>query len=527
MLDRDEQELEYWSQAAIEAMESSDQNALARLLERMPESVKAEAMGYASQYAEDFGDVLDSSTAGFERDRGTADAPEGRVSGFSPAGTENTLQVIVGEAPQFQWMPETVFHKQVFARFLEYIEAFPQSITKQLWQRAVLPPLRNTISQLFRSGGDGEWEPESDEWRAYKLNPPKEAGDIGGVSKSKLKQMGVRTLEYEGTYRRTLTRTTDLNTKGNIFRSFTPSSSTGGLGSFFPGRTVSSGWQFGFEYGIDQEWFARENRQRRGDDYEAEYPSSFEDDIEGKPFWFFPVAKSRAPKEIKNAHDIGSVIPSLTKGEFAKYIRRVFITSREALQIEAQNERIRAQNDQIDKHNLNLQANFGISGEEVKRRMKDHIPEIHVMEGFGDIKARPLWSFFKTERPIIRKFKERVKDNMLRAIASYLDEGQRVNWYGAKDSQGRLLTVGDRHFLGTGTDNIENLPKSLRGIFRATKTPSERAEVEDIMFRYREMRAMGAPTPGMRSDMEWMEHMLRNVRELGEGMSSEFDDVPF
>ena len=530
-LEKDEIQIEYWMKQAMEAMEANDGGKqLGRLLDRMPEQYKQQAMSGATQWTQTLSEMDQELARHVGADPGTEDAPEGKVSGFTDAGTENTLQITLGDTPVFQYRPESTFHKQSFARFLTYLESFPQALTRELWMKSVLPPLRHTIGQLFTTQGEGEWEPVGSEWYSYKLNPPKEAGEIGGVSKARLKKIGLRVLDYRGTYRQTLTRTNNLNTKGNIFRPADRNAPNvvNAPDAFDPSRTRSEGWHFGFQFGIDQEWFLQENRQRRGDDFEAEYPSFFEDEQTNKPFFFVPVPKQSAPKEVRNATNIDDVIQSLSKSEYVKYIRRVFVTGREAKEIEARNERIRAQNEQIAKENRNIRANFQLSASDINSRLKDSIAETPVYDGEGNIKARPLWQFFNTERPIIQKFKARVRDNIIRDLARYLDEGQRVEWYGARDSSGRLLAAGDRHFLSTDVyGQMENIPQSLQGIFRSAKNSQDQREIEQMMFDYRKLRAMGAPTPGMQSDMRYLEDILRNVREAGEGISDVDDDVPF
>ena len=208
----------------------------------------------------------------------------------------------IGTFPGLHWRPESEMHTDAFNRFITYLETFSQSITKEFWERAVLPPLRQAIGKIFTNQGYGEWVQNSEEWYSYKMNPPKQAMSIGGISKSRFKKLGLktRTLDYRGTYRNTLTRRTGLNERGNVFKQLEGDAGGNfdwGGGTF--GQARSSGWHLGFQYGIDQEWFQRENRRRRGDDFEAEYPSSFEQDTD-KNFFYTPILKKAHRKGCMN-----------------------------------------------------------------------------------------------------------------------------------------------------------------------------------------------------------------------------------
>lgn len=489
----EERLLQYWSEAATEAMESGDQRRLERVMERMPPDVRQEAMRYATQHATDFQEELQS--APLDRERGTDENPEGMVTGFQPAGTEATVHGNIGD-PFLTWRPEDIIHRGVFDRFLIYLQNFKNAITKELWMRSVLPPLRHTIGRIFQTGGFGEWEQESFEWKIHKINPPKEAMTIGGSPKSRVKQLGgSRTLEYRGLYRRTLTRRDRLNQDGNIFE---PARSGGG--EFSGTRT---GWGYGFYYGIDQHWFTSKSRRERGDDFEQEYPSGFETEIH-KPFYYLPVFKAKVSEEERKRILSGSV--QLTKYEYFSKIRRVFLTSKDVSQLQGQGYGFYDYDE--------FTGAYPVRFREIK-------------EGHGEVAARPIWGILATEKPEITQMKDRIRNNIMKDIVKYLDIGQKVHWYGARDSEGRLIAPGERHLLAMqGTTDVTRIPQSLRGVYQGAGYGRQRAEAEDIMFRFRELRAQqkeGKLHQGGLSELEYFEQRLREFREGGAGL----EDVPF
>ena len=546
-LDPDEQQVEYWADYIANGGDVS----------KVPTEMRNAVVAYNAS-----GNWLDDDTEGFEdfdiegakvdpgylAGRGMEagqglDAVRGGEAGDTVTGmgtfTDMELQGNVGEFPGLHWRPEADIHSDAFNRFLTYLETFTQDITKKFWERSVLPPLRQAIGKIFTNEGYGEWPAAKEEWYAYKLNPPKQAQSIGGVTASRFKQIGLRTLDYRGTYRNTLVRRSGLNERGNIFRSTNPISQAeeadSAMFARFSGRTKSQGWHLGFEYGIDQEWFQRENKKRRGDDFEAQYPSSFDQDTD-KPFFYTPVLKKNAPKKLKNM-SLSDAISSLSKGDYARYVRRVFLTGREAVKIEAQNQMIEQKNEQIRAENRKRGQNrprdmFGHFSSDVE--YTEELVETPVIDSQGTVFQRPLWEFFRTERPVVTHFKNRVHENLIKEIVQFLDEGERVHWFGARGSSGQLLTTGDRHLMQLDlygdVGAAEKLPKSLQGPFRAAQSSQQRREVSDMMFEYRELRSKGNTlSAGERADMLGLESTLESIRRAGEAADTPADDdfIPF
>ena len=135
-----------------------------------------------------------------------------------------------------------------------------------------------------------------------------------------------------------------------------------------------------------------------------------------------------------------------------------------------------------------------------------------------------------------------VRDNLLKDIVQYLDAGQRVNWYGARDSEGRLITIGERHLLAThpsASAEIRDegaLPESLRGIYAsADSNKVVESRIETMMFEFRELRSIERSrglSPGQKSEMQYMEGILKGARDVGDAMQQErvnlgIDHVPF
>ena len=491
-LDPEEEQVDYWADFVAGGGD----------IQKIPSDLRQAVVAYSQS-----GNWLDADQEGFEDDLEGAEISKSYLAGRGMEEGGQGLDMVrggesgdivhgmgqfdeielrgdIGNFQGLHWRPESEMHSDAFNRFITYLETFSQSITKQLWQRAVLPPLRQAIGKIFTNQGYGEWTNISDEWYSYKLNPPKQAMSIGGLSKSRFKKIGLRILDYRGTYRNTLTRRTELNQKGNVFQELE------GLRTAAHSR--SSGWHLGFQYGIDQEWFQRENRRRRGDDFEAEYPSGFEQDTD-KAFFYTPILKKSAPKALHEYVKEEGQLPELSKGMYAKHVRRVFLTGREAIKVAAQNDIIEQKNETIRKQNAAIHkqetAKFGKVNQDVRDAIKNQmiplIPETPVVDGEGTVPARPLWSFFQTERPVVVNFKKRVQENMIKEIARYLDEGQRVHWFGARGSQGQLLTVGDRHLMQLDLlgdrDAVGMLPKSLVGMFSSAtiRRPKKRHHADD------------------------------------------------
>ena len=216
----------------------------------------------------------------------------------------------------------------------------------------------------------------------------------------------------------------------------------------------------------------------------------------------------------------GIISPTLSKGEWAKWVRRVFLTGREAVKVAAQNDIIEQKNDRIRKQNAAIRkrelSKFNVINadieKEIRKQMIPLIPETPVVDGEGTVPARPLWSFFQTERPVVVHFKKRVQENLTKEIVRYLDEGQRVHWFGARGSKGQLLTVGDRHLMQLDLlgdrDAVGMLPKSLTGMFSSATSADQRKDIIQMMMDYREYRARGSLSPGERSDMRFLEQEL-------------------
>ena len=546
-LDPEEEQVEYWA----------DYVAGGGDITRIPSNLRQAVMEYSQS-----GDWIDADLEGFEDDLEGAQISESYLAGRGmesgqgldrvrggEAGDivhgmgqfdEMELRGDIGEFPGLHWRPESDMHSDAFTRFVKYLEGFSQSITKELWERAVLPPLRQAIGKIFTNQGFGEWNDVGEEWYAYKLNPPKQAMSIGGLSASRFKKIGLRTLDYRGTYRNTLTRRTGLNERGNVFRQLAGNEAGNfdwGAGAF--GKSTSSGWHLGFQYGIDQEWFQKENRRRRGDDFEAEYPSSFEQDTD-KVLFYTPILKKSAPKGVHEYVKEEGTIPELSKSAYIKYVRRVFLTGREAVKVAAQNDIIEKKNEDIRKQNAEIRkrelAKFNVINAdietEIRKQMIPLIPETPVIDAEGTVAARPLWAFFQTERPVVVHFKKRVQENLTKEIVRYLDEGQRVHWFGARGSKGQLLTVGDRHLMQLNLlgdyGSTEKLPKSLRGMFSGAGSADERRQIQDMMFEFRELRSRGRSlSPGERADMRFLEQELLQRGSGGGDVDIGDDYIPF
>ena len=331
-------------------------------------------------------------------------------------------------------------------RFLNYVSEFRESLGEKFWRENVVPPLRMAFSELFKTGGGGQWKELSiatqqmkhDPVEAYtddrkersvKVKDPKASGGYR-IERRGSFRVGLRPqskslrakknigdiLFYRGRYRGALTKSNaNLNRDGNLF------------------QPIGGSWKKGFRFGIDQSWFNAFTRRTRGNptirgkqypELELDYPSKHETGGRAQFLYYWMVTK------INYKNNTGAGRSVTVKGKRTKRKRKEQIQDREQHKVV------------------------------VTPAQARHLPKriaIHLSKP-AHLPARPIFSFFKTSHSIIDKFAERVERNVAKNLGRYLDEGKRKQWYGERDAQG-LIPEKLGHLY---TEGFRQVPESVR-----------------------------------------------------------------
>lgn len=367
--------------------------------------------------------------------------------------TDEGFTIGIGDM-NMSYMPDPDFLK--IDRMARYISSlFNKGLTKSFWAENVLPPLRTAFRDIFTKVGPKDWSPNRKGTAIFKTA-------FGLKSQRRLMGGGhIRPMNFTGEYRGALVVTKAFwNRKGNLF---IPLSDTENISRRFSeiyadaGIDGSGKWSKGFSWGVDLDHFTEHARK----------------------FW------TGVRKHVDTQRDI---TPKDVEGNTRRHRIIKWLYTHGVNEKQEINDFFREREQQ------------GASYPFFRERPSQGV----FLDKTYDIKARPVFGYFRTVNNITNAFYRKVEKNFLSFISRNLSKGARDNWYG-----------GPGNITRSGSP-LEQFKQPFRagGYSAARLTPTGDVTTDDIRVSQQE-RAV------MESDVgeEWTgEQLLEKVR-LGEELS--------
>ena len=344
--------------------------------------------------------MADDYTDGFDKKITVGDAEEfsGNYEGKDVAsaavemgGIEEELLVdggvrtqegfILGSDGSMAYVSDPDFLK--IDRMVKYVASIlKDGLTQAFWADNVVPPLRTAFRDIFTKQGPKDWRPNTKNTAIFK-----HAFDLKGARV--ITGGKVRPQHFTGAYRSSLVVTKGLwNRKGNLFVPLQDSDNVARrFAEIYAEAGVDSGnrWSKGFTWGVDLPYF-------------SEHARKFWEGVKSQ----VNIKSNITPKQIEG---------SSRRVRILKWLYRQDITTQQ-------------------------EFNDFISDQQAYSVNYPYFMETGVSKRFlsgdktYDIKARPVFGYFKTDNPITKNFYRKVEKNMLGFMRKYLEKGARDEWYG-------------------------------------------------------------------------------------------------